>query len=578
MLAYLLLRNNIQSGPYSLEELKVSGIRATDLFWVEGTSSAWRYPDQIEELQAFVHAAITNKESISICDDRLQIHHEENEGNKMMQSNQSASLPVSQTEMKPGELINGKEDMIGEGIPDNLKIRETISKRTLEIRKNLLAKKEDGSVSSSIPENNKSERVGDDASLLRPIKVIIADDHTLFREGVKTALAQKKDIKIIAEAENGAQLLHQLKHNRPDVILLDIQMPVMDGISALVSIRKLYRDMKVIMLSMHDGHSMVSTLMETGANAYLTKTADPETIYQAIKTCYQKEFYFNELTNVSMLEELRKKHRITDRTASPSFDGAQLMMQLAIAQKKSVRHSYKKSKNGVLVAGLFILIIASAVAGLAVLGRPKQFKSVSPAVTKKPVVIPSASHARVVVPPPSTTTDSSKLHANIQVALQDENSLLQKDKKQIGTKPKQTKTTDSLKGTVLPVTANTDSLLKANNAVTTKKTTPADESKALAKENIRNMVTASVNDYHKGLFGGLSDIQVTVNNRSTYTMDEVTVDVQYLVAGAKLYKTETLHFQNIAPSSNLVIEAPKSSRGVKIEYKITSIKSKDIGL
>ena len=141
MLAYLLLRNNIQSGPYSLEELKVSGIRATDLFWVEGTSSAWRYPDQIEELQAFVHAAITNKESISICDDRLQIHHEENEGNKMMQSNQSASLPVSQTEMKPGELINGKEDMIGEGIPDNLKIRETISKRTLEIRKNLLAKK-----------------------------------------------------------------------------------------------------------------------------------------------------------------------------------------------------------------------------------------------------------------------------------------------------------------------------------------------------------------------------------------------------------------------------------------------------
>jgi hypothetical protein len=324
---------------------------------------------------------------------------------------------------------------------------------------------------------------------------------------------------------------------------------------------------------------MVSTMMETGANAYLTKTADPEAIYQAIKTCYQKEFYFNELTNVSMLEELRKKHRITDRSASLSFDGAQLMMQLATAQKKSVRHSYKKSKNGVLVAGLFLLLIASAVAGLAVLGRPKQFKSVSPSATKKPVaIIPSASLATVAAPPPSNTTDSFQMQANEQVVLQDENSSTQKDKKQIAIKHKQTKTTDSLKASVLSVTANSDSSWKASNAATAKKQTQADESKALAKENILNLVTASVNDYHKGLFGGLSDIQVTVNNRSNYTIDEVTVEVQYLIAGSKLYKTETLHFQNIAPSSNLVLEAPKSSRGVKIEYKIISIKSKDIGL
>jgi DNA-binding NarL/FixJ family response regulator len=70
------------------------------------------------------------------------------------------------------------------------------------------------------------------------IKVVIADDHVLFRAGVKTALSAHKDIKMIAEADNGMQLLTILKHINPDVILLDIQMPIMDGIATLPEIKK----------------------------------------------------------------------------------------------------------------------------------------------------------------------------------------------------------------------------------------------------------------------------------------------------------------------------------------------------
>jgi DNA-binding NarL/FixJ family response regulator len=72
------------------------------------------------------------------------------------------------------------------------------------------------------------------------IKVIIADDHALFRAGVKTALSVKKDVELIGEADNGMQLLNLLKHMEPDVILLDIQMPIMDGITTLPEIRKLF--------------------------------------------------------------------------------------------------------------------------------------------------------------------------------------------------------------------------------------------------------------------------------------------------------------------------------------------------
>jgi DNA-binding NarL/FixJ family response regulator len=141
----------------------------------------------------------------------------------------------------------------------------------------------------------------------RPIKVAIADDHALFRAGVRTSLLGRKDVELIAEADNGMQLLNLLKHIDPDVILLDIQMPIMDGIQTLPEIRKLYPHIKVIILSMHNDHSMISKLMEIGANSYLTKNSDSETIYQAIKTCYEQEFFFNELTNKALLSGLRTR-------------------------------------------------------------------------------------------------------------------------------------------------------------------------------------------------------------------------------------------------------------------------------
>jgi DNA-binding NarL/FixJ family response regulator len=139
------------------------------------------------------------------------------------------------------------------------------------------------------------------------IKVIIADDHVLYRAGVKTALSSKKDIKIIAEADNGSHLLNLLKGIMPDVILLDIQMPIMDGITTLPEIKKLYPSIKIIMLTMMDDQSMITKLMELGANSYLTKTSDSEIIYEAIKTCHTQEFYFNSLTNKALLNNLRQK-------------------------------------------------------------------------------------------------------------------------------------------------------------------------------------------------------------------------------------------------------------------------------
>lgn len=141
------------------------------------------------------------------------------------------------------------------------------------------------------------------------IKVMIVDDHALFRAGVRTTLSTKKDINVIGEADNGLHLLNMLKGGTlPDIILLDIQMPVMDGIATLPEIKKLYPEIKIIMLTLLDDHSVVAKLMELGANSYLVKTSDAEIIYEAIKTCFKQEYYFNMLTNKAMLRNLRQSN------------------------------------------------------------------------------------------------------------------------------------------------------------------------------------------------------------------------------------------------------------------------------
>jgi DNA-binding NarL/FixJ family response regulator len=140
-----------------------------------------------------------------------------------------------------------------------------------------------------------------------PIRVIIADDHVLFRTGVIAALSSKKDIKIVHEAENGQHLLNLIETVDTDIVLLDIQMPIMDGITALPELKKRAPHIKVIMLTMMDDHSMINKLMELGANSYLSKTSDSEIIYQAIKTCYESEYYFSQLTNQALLSNLKQR-------------------------------------------------------------------------------------------------------------------------------------------------------------------------------------------------------------------------------------------------------------------------------
>jgi DNA-binding NarL/FixJ family response regulator len=97
---------------------------------------------------------------------------------------------------------------------------------------------------------------------------------------------------------------------QPDVLLMDIRMPEIDGINAIEILRKEYDELKIIVLSMYDDQQMISKMMEMGANAYLTKTTDPDEIYEAIHTCMNEDFYFNQLVNNAVMGKLMQKKNV----------------------------------------------------------------------------------------------------------------------------------------------------------------------------------------------------------------------------------------------------------------------------
>lgn len=126
------------------------------------------------------------------------------------------------------------------------------------------------------------------------ISVVIADDHKLFRKGIRSLLEEFHFVGKIYEAGNGLELLQLLKllDSLPQVILLDIQMPVMDGIEAHKRIRKLYPQMKVIIITMEDDEQFITYMISEGVNGYLLKNAEPEELEEAIQKVYINDFYF----------------------------------------------------------------------------------------------------------------------------------------------------------------------------------------------------------------------------------------------------------------------------------------------
>jgi two-component system response regulator NreC len=142
----------------------------------------------------------------------------------------------------------------------------------------------------------------------RPIRLLIADDHQIFRDGFRVMLKKNKNIILVGEASDGEELLAQVSMHQPDVVITDVRMPGLDGISATRALQRTHPELPVIGLSTYDEEQVIVDMLEAGARGYLLKNASKEEIFTAVDAVFKGEVYFCSTTSPRLAELIAKSH------------------------------------------------------------------------------------------------------------------------------------------------------------------------------------------------------------------------------------------------------------------------------
>jgi two-component system response regulator NreC len=173
------------------------------------------------------------------------------------------------------------------------------------------------------------------------IKVLVTDDHQLFREGLVNLLFSAPDIEVIAQAEDGLEAIEKAMHFKPDVILLDIAMPKMNGIDAARELKKVLPEIKIIAVSMHSDKQYVKGILEAGADGYLLKNCTYRQLTDAIQSVHSgKKFLSEDITELVINGYLDSSQSDSDEYSLLSEREKEIF--LLFAQGKSTREIGEK--------------------------------------------------------------------------------------------------------------------------------------------------------------------------------------------------------------------------------------------
>jgi two-component system, NarL family, response regulator DegU len=175
---------------------------------------------------------------------------------------------------------------------------------------------------------------------LNKLVIYLADDHTLFRKGLIKLLSTFEHVGEIKEASNGRELMKLVADGRPDVVLVDLHMPVMDGEEVCRTMESKYPDVKVIMLTMEDSEEYIQHLISLGAHAYISKSAPPEEVERAIDFVVEHDFYHNTLVTQALRNFTRQIGRT--RKEMPQFTDREIVIIQLICDEYTMKQIAKR--------------------------------------------------------------------------------------------------------------------------------------------------------------------------------------------------------------------------------------------
>jgi DNA-binding NarL/FixJ family response regulator len=140
-----------------------------------------------------------------------------------------------------------------------------------------------------------------------PIEVVLADDHEIFRDGLTALLRNNSVIKVTGQASNGLELIDVVQQVKPDVVLTDIKMPLLNGVEATRRLIALMPDLGIIALSMFDEEIQIMEMLDAGARGYLVKNADKKEIFDAVECVHRGSVYYCNQTSMKLISLLSNK-------------------------------------------------------------------------------------------------------------------------------------------------------------------------------------------------------------------------------------------------------------------------------
>jgi two-component system, NarL family, response regulator DegU len=138
------------------------------------------------------------------------------------------------------------------------------------------------------------------------LRIVLIDDHQLFREGVKRILSMEDNLEVVAEGNDGGEVIDLVRQNQPDVVLMDVNMPEVNGIDATRSLVETFPNVKVLILSIHDDEAYVTQVLKSGASGYLLKEMDTEALIEAVKVVGQGGAYVHPKVTYNLIKEYRR--------------------------------------------------------------------------------------------------------------------------------------------------------------------------------------------------------------------------------------------------------------------------------